>query len=127
IGSVSRIGAPPETNDSSWTTAIINTISGRPLRAMVFMSKQQAFEFLLPPGDYLLQANGNGVYGANRFFRLTDDMQTLQLHLDLSPDRLTILTGKPAPELREIKAWKNGGLTTLEKLRGKWVVLDFWG
>lgn len=35
--------------------------------------------------------------------------------------------GKPAPELRQIKDWHNGGPITLEELRGKVVILDFWG
>ena len=86
-----------------------------------------AFDFLLPPGDYLIEAYGEGTYSAHRFLRLTDDLQSVQLHLDLPPDQLTLLTGKPAPELQQIKAWKNGGPTTLKNLRGKWVVLDFWG
>lgn len=36
------------------------------------------------------------------------------------------LFGKPAPELRDIKGWKNGGPITLAELRGKVVLLDFW-
>jgi thiol-disulfide isomerase/thioredoxin len=35
--------------------------------------------------------------------------------------------GKPAPELAQIKGWKNGGPVTLAELRGKLVLLDFWG
>ena len=54
-------------------------------------------------------------------------MDSLRLQLDLPPDQVTSLIGKVAPELRQIKAWKNGAPTTLENLRGKWVLLDFWG
>ncbi|MHC4691909.1 MAG: peroxiredoxin family protein [Planctomycetota bacterium] len=37
------------------------------------------------------------------------------------------LIGRPAPELQKIKGWKNGGPMTLAELRGKYVLLDFWG
>lgn len=40
--------------------------------------------------------------------------------------RREALFGKPAPELRDIKGWKNGGPITLSQLRGKVVLLDFW-
>ena len=40
--------------------------------------------------------------------------------------RLKSLLGRPAPELRKIKGWKNGGPITLADLRGKVVILDFW-
>jgi thiol-disulfide isomerase/thioredoxin len=36
------------------------------------------------------------------------------------------LLGKPAPEL-QVADWIKGGPTTLEKLKGKVVLLDFWG
>ncbi len=94
---------------------------------MRFLSQHQAFEFFLPPGDYLLNADGDDVYDAYRFLRLTSGMDSMQLHLDLPPDRLASLSGKPAPELKQIKAWKNGDPVTLGQLHGKWVLLDFWG
>src|SRR5262249_41878419 len=37
------------------------------------------------------------------------------------------LFGKPAPELQGIKGWKNGEAIRLADLRGKVVLLDFWG
>ena len=37
------------------------------------------------------------------------------------------MVGRAAPELRKIKDWKNGGPVTLAGLRGKVVLLDFWG
>jgi thiol-disulfide isomerase/thioredoxin len=124
-GTVGCVGVPPEKSASLWAATYIQTFSGE--RPMIFMSKEQVFDFLLPPGDYYIQSYGEGVYGAFRFLRLTESSKSLQLHLDLPPDAVTSLAGKPAPELRQIKGWKNGGPTTLEGLRGKWVVLDFWG
>jgi thiol-disulfide isomerase/thioredoxin len=40
---------------------------------------------------------------------------------------LTLLKGEPAPELQDIVAWKNGGPIKLSDLRGKVVLLEFWG
>ena len=37
------------------------------------------------------------------------------------------LIGKPAPEFREIKAWAGGPPVRLADLRGKFVLLHFWG
>ena len=37
------------------------------------------------------------------------------------------MVGRPAPELRQIKGWINGGPVKLADLRGKVVLLDFWG
>jgi thiol-disulfide isomerase/thioredoxin len=126
VGSLSRVGAP-EGSESMWTNAYVHVFSGGKLRPMSFMSRHQAFQFLLPPGDYLLEAYGEGVYGAYRFVHINGDEKQIDLHLDLPPDQLTLLTGKPAPALRQIKAWKNGGPVALDQLRGKWVLLDFWG
>lgn len=41
-----------------------------------------------------------------------------------TPDKLI---GEPAPELRKIKGWKNGGPVRISDFRGKYVLLDFWG
>jgi beta-lactamase regulating signal transducer with metallopeptidase domain/peroxiredoxin len=41
--------------------------------------------------------------------------------------RLAALVGKQAPELREIKDWKNGGPVQLADFKGKVVLLAFWG
>jgi thiol-disulfide isomerase/thioredoxin len=46
---------------------------------------------------------------------------------DFTAEYLENLAGKAAPELQKIKGWKNGGPMTLAELRGKYVLLDFWG
>jgi len=43
------------------------------------------------------------------------------------PKPFVDLVGGAAPELRQIKGWKNGGPVTIAELRGKVVILDFWG
>lgn len=46
---------------------------------------------------------------------------------DFTAEYLEKLAGKAAPELQKIKGWKNSGPMTLAGLRGKYVLLDFWG
>jgi thiol-disulfide isomerase/thioredoxin len=59
------------------------------------------------------------VESGRREYRLAVD-----LPVRVTPDRLA---GKPAPGLRQIKGWKNGGAVKVADLRGKVVLLDFWG
>jgi len=47
--------------------------------------------------------------------------------IDVTKRYRSELIGRPAPELRKIKGWKNSGPMTLAELRGKYVLLDFWG
>ena len=51
----------------------------------------------------------------------------MNLQIDLRPRPILSMYGHPAPELRSIKGWKNGGPVRLGDLRGKVVLLDFWG
>ncbi len=105
------------------------------------MSEQQRLEFWIPPGQYKLWAYGSGRsaeprlahFGAateSRHFSITVEPGCSELDLgtiDLAANRISSLIGQPAPELTQIKGWKNGGPVTLGQLRGKFVVLDFWG
>ncbi len=47
--------------------------------------------------------------------------------VDFTAQYLEKLAGRAAPELRKIRGWKNSGPMTLAGLRGKYVLLDFWG
>ena len=66
--------------------------------------------------------NGSGAAANTR-----RGQKSASVALDLPADRLAYLHGKPAPELRKIKEWKDGAAVKLSDLRGKVVVLDFWG
>lgn len=41
-------------------------------------------------------------------------------------EKLAVIQGKPAPAL-EVKRWVNGSPQTLAALKGKVVLLEFWG
>ena len=104
-------------------------------------SDRQQFEFWLPPGTYQLSAYGSGRKGPadQRDFSAATDTTPIMATvnrgqseldlgtIDLKPDRVAGLIGKPAPELENIRAWKNGGPVKWAELRGRYVLLDFWG
>jgi thiol-disulfide isomerase/thioredoxin len=85
------------------------------------------FRLLLPPGDFKIAADGTMCDYATRYIRILSGQRKLKLHIDIPSYYFTGLFGQPPPELTNIKAWKNGGPVTLAQLRGKVVLLDFWG
>jgi len=97
------------------------------------VSEQNNFEFYLPCGDYHLVFYATGVNGRStekRSLECTVKSGQRELDLgttDLPPEPSSWLFGKPAPALVGIKEWKNSKPLRLSDLRGKVVVLDFWG
>jgi thiol-disulfide isomerase/thioredoxin len=81
----------------------------------------------LPPGDYRIRLYTGDSLDAYRCFTIQAGQHELNLQMDLCPKPFVVLRGQPAPEFRKIKAWKNTKPLTLASLRGKVVVLDFWG
>ncbi len=81
----------------------------------------------LPAGAYCLTVYGSETYSVQPEFRIEPDEQRKEIDVELPATRLAELIGHPAPELREIKAWRGGEPVTLAELRGKVVILDFWG
>ena len=107
-----------------WTNVYLYRASDRPLS---FSSKQQQFEFYLPPGKYRLNAYGTDTLAVDREIDVPARSELNFGIIDLPATKLATLMGKPAPELRRIQGWKNGPGVTLADLRGKYVLLDFWG
>ena len=85
-------------------------------------------EFLLPPGDYGVRLSASSCDVVYRFIHIDLGQHEYRLQIDLPP-RVSprLLVGYLAPELRKIKGWKNGGPVRLADLRGKVILLDFWG
>ena len=93
-----------------------------------FNSSHQDYEFFLPPGKYLLTAYGGDTVVAQRPFQIPLSKAELDLDvLDLPPTNMARLIGKPAPDIRDVIAWKNTKPLRLADLHGKYVLLDFWG
>jgi thiol-disulfide isomerase/thioredoxin len=102
-------------------------------RVALLYEEDGQFEIALPPGRYQLSFTGNGSLGAT--FQPTAKEITIERpsdSIDLGTVDLPLTTtsrlfGKPAPELDGIVAWKHTEPIRLADLRGKVVVLDFWG
>lgn len=107
-----------------WTNVYVYWGNLRPFQCS---SNQQRFEFYLPPGQYKLRAYGTRTYSKEVNIDIKPGQHNLELSIDLSADKLATLFGKPAPEFRRIKGWKNGGPVKLADFRGKVVLLEFWG
>jgi thiol-disulfide isomerase/thioredoxin len=85
------------------------------------------FDFPMPPGDFQLDVYGTDSNSVYRFIHIEPGRREMNLQIDLPLEMTAELFGHPAPELRQIKDWKNGKPLKLADLRGKVVLLDFWG
>jgi len=100
---------------------------------MYFVSERGRCEFLLPSGTYWLEMEGSGPHGMTtrrleRELTIAPGQAALDLGaVDLPATRLASLLGQPAPELEGVKAWLGGGEVSLGDVRGRPVVLTFWG
>ncbi len=97
------------------------------LRPMTVRSTRQRYSALLPPGQYKLRASGHNTFNALQKLNIKPGQRSIKNDLDMPADRLARLYGKRPPELKNIQAWNKLGPVTLKELRGKLVLLDFWG
>ena len=96
--------------------------------AFTFVSSRPEFEFFAPPGKYTLSVMAADALSSK--VALTVPPGTTQLELDtidLLATNMVRLAGRTAPELADVLAWKNTEPLKLADLRGKYVLLDFWG
>jgi thiol-disulfide isomerase/thioredoxin len=107
-----------------WTIVYVFYDNDRPL---AFMGGRGNFKFLLPAGKYKLLAYGTRTNQYYEDIEINDGQKDLEINFDLPADRLAYLIGKQAPELQQIKGWLNSKPIKLADLRGKVVLLDFWG
>ena len=109
----------------TWTNVYVYLEDGM-ARPMCCASNKGEYHFYLPPGTYKLNAYGTDVQDAWKTITVKPGQEELEVEpIDLPPTGLVLLEGKPAPELRDILAWKNGGPVKLSDLRGKVVILAF--
>ncbi len=107
-----------------WCNADVD-YDGRP--CFSFVSEKQEFEFFLPPGTFEIEADAGYCHRTTQRITIDPEQRELKMMFDLPLTRMAKLIGQPAPELRDVVAWKNSKPLTLADLRGKYVLLDFWG
>jgi len=92
-------------------------------------SRSGKFEYQLPPGDYVLKVYGSDAFGQNSTKFTVPENQSeyiVPTTIVLPPTGFGALLGNAAPELTDVVAWK-GQPTKLADLKGKYILLHFWG
>ncbi len=110
-----------------WTNVYLYDGDASPLS---FSSKENRFDFYLPPGKYRLDAYARRLWSVVAHdIEVREDQRELALDaIDLPATKLATLIGKPAPELREIKEWSNvPPQTRMDARAGLRAKLTFWG
>lgn len=92
-----------------------------------FSSQKQEFEFFLPPGTFGIEAVAVYCHYTTKEITIEPGQRDLAVSIDLPVTQFGKLIDRPAPELRDVVDWKNGRPLLLADLRGKYVLLDFWG
>ncbi len=104
------------------------TLNYKDLQLLGFYSSySNDFEFPVPPGDYMLYVFGTNV--SHKYVSVTVRAGNTELRvppIHLTPSNLVALQGHPAPELAGVVGWK-GQPVKLTDLKGKYVLIDFWG
>ncbi len=84
--------------------------------------------FLLPPGKYQFNAYASQLVEDKDFdVEIAPGERAKRLNVDLHATPLGKMVGGPAPELDHIAYWKYSKPLRMADLRGKVVVLEFWG
>ena len=112
-----------------WVNAMITTGPGKS-RILENDTTKGEISFLLPPGEYDLQAYGQDVKGLRRSLSIPSDQPGHDLDLglmDLPATFLALNRGKELPPWTVADARGAKKEVTLADYRGKWVMVDFWG
>ncbi|CAN5193237.1 hypothetical protein BH11PLA2_BH11PLA2_13720 [soil metagenome] len=107
-----------------WTNVYLSR-DGR--RVASFSSFRGAFEFPLPAGKYSLHAYGNDLGGRHVDIDVPEDRSEITVSpIALTAAKLQLMQGKTAPEFESVVGW-SGSAIKLADLKGKYVLIDFWG
>ncbi len=99
-----------------------------PARPVWCISEEAKFSFRLPPGTYKFNGYGTDVQDIKKDLTLTADKLDVDLGtLDLPATIIARHVGKAPPPLHvsDARGLKKG--VQLSDLKGKWVLIEFWG
>lgn len=98
------------------------------IRPFFSNSTGKRLRYLLPPGKYRFDAYGSRlVDDVSEDFEILAGERNKRIEVDLPATRLAHLIGHPAPELVSIETWRYSEPLRLADLRGRIVLLEFWG
>ncbi len=90
-------------------------------------SENGTFDFLVPAGDYKLEAYGGQLSRRGMRFSVQPNESKVTIEpIALKALGFVLLKGKPAPEFVEVVGW-SGKPVKLSEMRGQYVLVDFWG
>lgn len=108
-----------------WTNAYLHLGKSRPLMSD---SDDAEFIFQLPPGDYKFDGYGSDVLGVKRDLKIEANKPTLDVGvIDLPASPIAKHVGKASPPWRIKEARGLPKSVSIADLKGKWVLVDFWG
>ena len=121
------IGIKDVERKPEWTNVYLFTLPGK-VRFASYSSMEGLFSLNLPPGKYQLNA-----YGTDLMYRTIDlELDSAQRDHDLGRIEIELSTiakhyGKAPPAWRVSDARGLPREAKLEDLKGKWVLVEFWG
>jgi thiol-disulfide isomerase/thioredoxin len=122
---VGRVVCPELHREIKWLVVYVNVEGNRMLGTI---HDSADFELALPPGKYSLQVYGVDTHHSQPMIEVKADANPLRLEpITLQATRLALIEGQPAPEISDVVAWKNSPSLKLADLRGKCVIVEFWG
>lgn len=126
-GQLSSLGLAAAGKKLDWANTLLFQPGQESMYTMNFISNSADFDFYLLPGVYGIDSYGRTCNHVYRYFRIEAGQRQMTLQLDLPANAIFQLLGRPAPEFKSIKGWKNGDPVKLAELHGRVVLLDFWG
>ncbi len=95
---------------------------------MQLRKRDGVFAFPAPPGAYSLRIDSDDTEPLDFKLNVPPGRRTLDLGpIKLAATKLALLEDRPAPEFQEIVGWVNSPPLSPTTLKGKVVLLDFWG
>ena len=96
-------------------------------RVGAYEPEEGKFSFALPAGEYVLMAYGENLWEKKLPVVVGGNGSAVELGaIEMPASQRVLMEGKMAPELKGIAAWR-GKPVTFAALRGKVVLVDFWG